>query len=231
MITVLVVDDDFRVAGIHRAVIDHQPGFTTVAVAHTGAEALDCATRFRPELILLDLYLPDMFGLDVINRIRVAGVDAEVIVISAADEYETIERAHRLGASSYLLKPFPLTELSARLVAFQQRRSATHADTVAVQAEIDQVFHPSGGGRPAPLPKGLSAETAQLVWGVLSAQPATQWSAQACAEGVGISRVSARRYMEFFAGQGRMTVSLRYGAPGRPERLFQVVDPPPPRTP
>ena len=86
MIAVMVVDDDFRVARIHSAFVDRVEGFRTVGVAANGAEALAMARRLGPDLILLDLYLPDVFGLDLINQMRVAGVEGDVIVISAANE-------------------------------------------------------------------------------------------------------------------------------------------------
>ena len=77
MITVLVVDDDFRVARIHSAFVDRVEGFRTIGVANTGQEALRLAVALVPDLILLDLYLPDVFGLDVLNRMRVAGVEGD----------------------------------------------------------------------------------------------------------------------------------------------------------
>ena len=83
MITVLVVDDDFRVARIHSAFVDRIEGFRTIGVANTGQEAIRLAVALVPDLILLDLYLPDLFGLDVLNRMRVAGVEGDAIVISA----------------------------------------------------------------------------------------------------------------------------------------------------
>ena len=100
MIAVMVVDDDFRVARIHSAFVDRVEGFRTVGVAANGAEALAMARRLGPDLILLDLYLPDVFGLDLINQMRVAGVEGDVIVISAANESETVERALKLDANS-----------------------------------------------------------------------------------------------------------------------------------
>jgi response regulator of citrate/malate metabolism len=219
VISVLVVDDDFRVARIHSAFVDRVEGFHTVGVAHTGADALHAARTLRPDLILLDLYLPDVFGLDLLNQMRVHGVDSDVIVISAANEAQTVERAVKLGVASYLLKPFTRDDLAARLAEYgAQRRSSRHR-TLGHQAEVDRIF--GRAEQAAPLPKGMSAETADLVLAALQRQD-REISAQECADAIGVSRVSARRYLEHFVQQGRLQVSLRYGSRGRPERRYQL---------
>jgi response regulator of citrate/malate metabolism len=217
VITVLVVDDDFRVARIHSAFVDRVEGFRAVGVAHTGADALTAARTLKPDLILLDLYLPDIFGLDLISRIRVEGADSEVIVISAANEFDTVERAVKLGVASYLLKPFTLDDLAARLSEYQSQHRSSRRRTLDDQAEVDRIF-----GRTeqvAPLPKGMSIETAELILALLN-QQTHELSAQECAEAIGVSRVSARRYLEHFVRKGRVQVSLRYGSRGRPERRY-----------
>lgn len=217
MITVLVVDDDFRVARIHSAFVEKVEGFRTVGVAHNGADAMAAAQNLTPDLILLDLYLPDIFGLDLINRLRVAGSDSDVIVISAANESQTVERAVKLGVASYLLKPFTLDDLTARLREYQIHQRSVRRRTLDRQAEVDRIF---GRTEPhAPLPKGMSPETADLILAALK-QGARELSAQECADAIGISRVSARRYLEHFVRSGRAQVSLRYGSPGRPERRY-----------
>ncbi|HVK34256.1 MAG TPA: response regulator [Microlunatus sp.] len=230
MITVLVVDDDFRVARIHSAFVDRIEGFRTIGVANTGQEAIRLAVALVPDLILLDLYLPDVFGLDVLNRMRVAGVEGDAIVISAANESETVERAVKLGVVNYLLKPFTADDLRQRLTYYKANRTARHPKTLTDQAAVDQLWGRTEGGRSEPLPKGLSPETAELIVHALRATEG-ELSAQECADAVGISRVSARRYLEYFAGQGTVVVSLRYGVVGRPERRYGVARPdaPPPR--
>jgi response regulator of citrate/malate metabolism len=213
----MVVDDDFRVARIHSAFVDRVEGFHTVGVAHTGADALQAARDLRPDLILLDLYLPDVFGLDLISRLRLDGADSDVIVISAANESHTVERAVKLGVASYLLKPFTLDDLAARLSEYQSQHRSSRRRTLDDQAEVDRVF-----GRTeqvAPLPKGMSIETAELILALLN-QQTHELSAQECAEAIGVSRVSARRYLEHFVRKGRVQVSLRYGSRGRPERRY-----------
>jgi response regulator of citrate/malate metabolism len=231
MISVLVVDDDFRVARIHSAFVDRLPGFRTVGVAHTGAEAIRLAVALDPDLVLLDLYLPDIFGLDVLNRMRVAGVEGDALVISAANESDTVERAVKLGVTSYLLKPFTSDDLAQRLTVYQATHEARRPATLPDQAAVDQLLvRGEAVERQVPLPKGLSPQTADLVFAAVTSTTG-ELSAQECADRVGISRVSARRYLEHFASRGTVTVTLRYGAVGRPERRYGAVAPestPPP---
>ena len=221
MISVLVADDDFRVARIHSAFVDRVDGFRTIGVATTGQEAIRLAVALVPDLILLDLYLPDIFGLDVLNRMRVAGVEGDAIVISAANESETVERAVKLGVVNYLLKPFTADDLLQRLTEYKVTRAARRPKTLSDQAAIDQLLGRAEGGRNEPLPKGLSPETAELILTALTAATG-EMSAQECADAVGIARVSARRYLEFFVQQGKVAVSLKYGTVGRPERRYAI---------
>ncbi|MFD5945495.1 response regulator [Streptomyces collinus] len=219
-IDVLVVDDDFMVARVHRAFVERVEPFRVVGTAHTGGQAIEAADELRPDLILLDLYLPDLFGLDVIPRLRTAGHDCDVMVISAATEADTVRGAVRRGVVDYLLKPFDFEDLRLRLERYAAQRGRLLTTVVRGQADVDRVL--AGAFAPAPastLPKGMSVETAGLVEQALRAADGTL-SATECAALTGVSRVSARRYLEYFHGTGSAEVSLRYGAAGRPERRY-----------
>jgi response regulator of citrate/malate metabolism len=219
---VVVVDDDFMVAEIHRKFVDRVDGFTTVGAARTGAEALAMADALQPDLILLDVYLPDMTGLEVLQRLRAQGDPVGVIVITAARELDTVSGALDGGAADYLIKPFEFPQLQAKLAAFAARADALASATGVDQSLIDSLF---GASTPAPaspddpLPKGLGAVTGQLVLDAV--RDAGEVSAAECAELVGISRVSARRYLEHFLGVGAVELRLQYGA-GRPERRYRA---------
>jgi response regulator of citrate/malate metabolism len=216
VIEVLVVDDDFMVARIHTGFVERTPGFTVTGVAHTGAQALAEAERLQPDLVLLDVYLPDVSGLDLLGALREAAPEVDVLVISAAREADTVRRALRGGIVHYLMKPFSYDDLRVRLEHYQQAYAAMageHTD----QADVDRVFGVSGADKR--LPKGFSAETLRLVEDTLRQETADVSAAEA-ASLLGISRVSARRYLEHLVETGKVEVALRYGEVGRPERRY-----------
>ncbi|MFI6493222.1 response regulator [Streptomyces sp. NPDC050564] len=194
--------------------------FRVVGAASTGERAIGAVAELRPDLVLLDLYLPDMFGLDVIPRLRTAGHDCDVMVISAAREADALRGAVRHGVVDYLLKPFDFEDLQPRLERYATQRRRLMTTVVRGQADVDRVLAgtavPTSGGT---LPKGMSVETAELIERALRGTDGTL-SAAECAALTGVSRVSARRYLEYFHSTGSADVSLHYGVAGRPERRY-----------
>jgi response regulator of citrate/malate metabolism len=220
MIDVLIVEDDFMVARIHRGFVNDVEGFRVVGTANCGEQALTAVAELHPDLVLLDLYLPDMFGLEVIPRLRSAGHDCDVLVISAARESEAVRGAVRQGVVDYLLKPFDAEDLRARLERYAARRSDLYTAVVSGQADVDRAMARVAAPAATPtLPKGMSVETAELIERELRVAEGSL-SAAECAARLGVSRVSARRYLEHFSDIGRAEVSLRYGHAGRPERRY-----------
>jgi len=219
MIRVLVVDDDFMVARIHERFVERTDGFVAVGTAGTGAAAIAAVAELEPDLVLLDVHLPDMSGIEVLRTLRADGHAVGVIMVTADRDAEIVRAALLGGAQQYLVKPFEYPELAERLRAVARSLSALRTDAEPDQSAIDQAF---GGGThgPAALPKGLSAETAASLVERLAG--AGEVSAAEAGDLVGLSRVSARRYLEHFVGTGRATVRLRYGTAGRPERRYRL---------
>jgi response regulator of citrate/malate metabolism len=220
MIRVLVVDDDFMVAKVHSGYVAKTPGFEVAGVVHTGADALRAVEELRPDLVLLDIYLPDMDGVSVLRALRsTPSSDTDVVVISAATDVDTIRAAMRGGVLHYLIKPFSYPALYDQLRHFATLHARLGALSEAGQSDVDQVF----GGRPggsSSLPKGLTQETARLVETALQHAAPDDLSAAECASRTDLSRVSARRYLEHFVTTGQADVRLRYGGTGRPERRY-----------
>lgn len=232
----LIVDDDFMVARVHRGLVERVQGFVVVGEARTGAEALSMVDDLTPDLVLLDIYLPDMSGLDVLRALRGPEIGAEhpevdVLVITAARDTETVRHTLRGGAFQYLIKPFESSELTDRLTAYRERLQELRGIGPADQEAIDRAFAAGSTGpttQRTTMPKGMSVQTADLVEGALREQaqgdPETvDLSATECAEATGVSRVSARRYLEYFAETGQAEVRLRYGTAGRPERRYRWI--------
>jgi len=225
MIDVLIVDDDFMVAKVHAGFVAALEGFRVVGTASTGAQALEDVVRLRPDLVLLDVYLPDMTGLDVLRRLRAAACPSDVIVISAARDVDSIRSALHGGVLHYLVKPFDRRTFEARLRDY----AALHSDLAeldeAGQTDVDRVFGASRGAAartPSATPKGIAPETLELVRATLAAVGADGLSATECSERTGLARVSARRYLEQLVTQQEADVRQRYGTAGRPERRFTL---------
>lgn len=223
-IDVLVVDDDFLVVKVHTRFVESVPGFRVVATAASGQAALDAVREHDPHLVLLDVHLPDMTGIEVLRRLRAEGSEVGVLMVTAAREVEQVRAARSSGAFGYLVKPFGQADLAARLVDFRSelQRLDQVDEQEAGQEDIDAIFAgPSGAGSaPAPLPKGLSAETGELV--LTAVREAGDLSASECGDVVGLARVTARRYLEHFAAAGALEGRQQYGRVGRPERRYRL---------
>ncbi|MGV9251052.1 response regulator [Streptomyces sp. NPDC003697] len=229
MIDVLVVDDDFRVAEINAQYVGRVPGFRVVARAHSAAQALTAVQGAGIDLVLLDHYLPDRTGLELVHRMREQGLGTDVIMITAASDVTTVQQAMRLGALHYLVKPFTFAALRSRLASYAAlRRTVDRVGGHGVaQEQVDRIF---GALRttPAPqapgLPSGHSEPTTDLICGVLH-DADRPLSAHEVAARTGLSRSTAQRYLRHLEQAGRLHLSLRYGDTGRPEHRYAWVAP------
>jgi len=123
--TVLVVDDDPSMRDILN-VLAHQHGFA-IQFAENGAEGLRIAEQTDVDLILLDLSLPGLTGFDVCRRLRGAGIEVPIIMVSASSDVVDVVVGLEIGADDYITKPFELRELAARINAKLRRQRTTQA--------------------------------------------------------------------------------------------------------
>jgi response regulator of citrate/malate metabolism len=220
-ITVLIVDDDPVVTATLRAQVNRVSGFKVVGVAHTGRAALAAAGRFAPRLVLLDLYLPDMPGLEVAHQLRRPDQPpTDVIVISSRKESSAVRAAMQRGALYYLVKPTRVGVVEQTLHRYAATAARLASADVVEQQEIDRIFRSLHMDQ-ATRATSISAATEQSVLDALAAA-GTDLSAHEVAEAVGFSRATARRYLEDLADRGHIEARLRYGPTGRPQHRYQI---------
>jgi response regulator of citrate/malate metabolism len=229
-VRVLVVDDDFAVCAIHRGYVESLPGFEVVGEAHRGADTLEAVATLGPDLVLLDIHLPDMSGIEVLRRLRaLPGPPVDVIAITAAREVETVRGAMAGGVVHYLVKPFALKTFRERMELYAATRTdllrrAAELGTELEQSDVDRILQSRQRTlAPPSLPKGLSARTLDLVAATLRSAEGADLSAVEVAERCGMARVSARRYLEHLERAGLAEVRPRYGQTGRPENGYRWV--------
>ena len=223
VIRVLIVEDEVITAEAHALYVGRLDGFEVAGVAHTGAEAVRLLKASlgqaaeRIDLILLDMNLPDIDGLELCRRIRAGGVDVDVIAITAVRSAEVVRASIAAGIVQYLIKPFTFGVFTDKLTSYRDFRSLfAQSPTVASQRDVDGAFAALRTSNDPGLGKGLSPETLSAV-STLLAESGGGVSARELAEEIHASRVTARRYLEYLADSGRADRAPRYGTPGRPE--------------
>jgi response regulator of citrate/malate metabolism len=222
VIRVLIVEDQPVAAEAHAEYVGRVPGFEVAGQARTGAEALRQLGRTEIDLVLLDMYLPDMHGLDLIRSMRAAGHSADVIAVTVARDASVIRAAVAYGIVYYLVKPFAFRTLHDKLEHYRQYRDrAATGQRFITQHQVDDLLAGLHGAASMDLPKGMSRESLDAVVAALD-NAGTALSAAEVAEVVGASRVTARRYLEYLAGAGLAMRQARYGTAGRPEVEYRL---------
>lgn len=222
MIRTVVVDDDFMAVLVHREFTERVPGFEVVGEARSGRAALELVDQLRPDLLLLDIYLPDVGGLEVLRQLRAEGrgADVDVIAITSAKDVDVLRGAMHLGVAHYVVKPFTFATFRERLESYAAARRQLEGTRQPGQRDVDRVFGLLRASTREGLPKGISAPTLALVVDLVRRTP-TGISAGDLAEQAGFSQGVARRYLRYLCDTGELDLRLRYGSTGRPEHVYQ----------
>jgi response regulator of citrate/malate metabolism len=228
-IRVLIVEDDLVAADALAVYLGRLPGFTVVGQARTGADSVRLLAQVPVDLVMLDIYLPDMRGLDVVRAMRSAGHTTDVIVVTRARDLAVVQGAVAYGIVHYLIKPFTFGTLRDKLQRYRAyRHQVTGSQPVAAQHEVDHLLASLHGVGQTDLPKGMSRESFDAVVAALkSSGSGAGMSAAEVAALLGASRVTARRYLEYIAEAGLAVRQARYRGAGRPEVEYRWRSPQP----
>ncbi|MFG0886325.1 response regulator [Vibrio sp. CJQ_6] len=220
---VLIIEDDVAIAQLHHKYLNQMGGFDVVGIATSQAEAEMQLEVLKPDLVLLDVYLPDGTGLDILQWVRGRNACCDVILITAARDVETLQQAMRGGVVDYLLKPVMFPRLEAALKKYQARQVELGQVADLDQGLVDKMLtaHAQSEANLQRLPKGIDAVTLDKIRHLFR-QPVCL-TADEAGERIGASRTTARRYLEYLIGSGELEADVRYGCVGRPERSYKKV--------
>ena len=223
MINVLVVEDDPMVAQLHEHYLSQIKDFELCDIAGNGDEALSLLAENSYDLLILDVFMPTMDGLQLLAKIREAGYDVDVIIVSAANDKDKIKLALRLGAVDYIIKPFEFERFNLALNNYLKRYHIVEDQTVLVQSELDKTIIRQEEQVVVSLPKGLDKNTLATVWDCIK-NIEGMFTTEEVAAMVGISRVSIRKYLEFLKTLHLLKLDLHRGSVGRPFYKYLCLD-------
>jgi len=216
LIKVLVVEDDFMVAELNKRYIELVDGFKVVSVVYDALDVLDILDNEEINLVLLDIFLPKMNGLDLLMQIRAKSKSVDVIVVTAARDNSTIMKSLRFGVIDYIIKPFDFERLSSALLSYKEFIQVMKEDSDIQQVDLDNYLLYKEHSGETLLPKGIDKNTLQRVWDEMQSFKQNFFSTEEMASQVGISRVSMRKYLDFMKDIGVLKLELFYGTVGRP---------------
>ncbi|WP_274953646.1 response regulator [Angelakisella massiliensis] len=220
-IHVMVVEDDPMVMEITCGYIQSIPGFSIAARAGSGSDALRQLVRCKVELLILDIYMPVMNGVELLRECRSRGIDADAIFLTAAKDKQMIDRALKLGAVDYLIKPFGYDRFKATLETYRHRYQCLHEQhREATQEEVDQLL---GGGKSdhGQIQKGLHEKTLDYVRECVRSCESDLISPEDLMQQLAISKSTARRYLDYLASIGEVVLQIEYGTVGRPTYRYR----------
>lgn len=220
-IRTVIVEDDPMVMQVNRQYIEDIDGFEIVGTADTGHEALSLIRKTLPDLVILDIYLPDLDGIQTLKELRTSTIPTDVILVTAARDVDTIQNAFRYGAIDYIIKPFKFSRLKSALDSYKLLNSKMNRKTSMDQDEIDDLAMNKTRMQES-LPKGLNDVTLRQVLLYLL-KNGTPLSAEEVADGIGLARVTARRYLDYLEKAGKLFLEVQYGSVGRPINRYKVI--------
>ncbi|RBW68030.1 response regulator [Bacillus taeanensis] len=222
VIEVLIVEDDQRIAEINRRFTEKIPGYQVSGIASNFEEGKELLEILQPDLVLLDVYFPDGNGIDLLWHIRQHYRTTDVMMITAAKEAGSVQEAIRGGAIDYIIKPIIFERFKNTLQRYQDYRSKIEGREALDQKEVDGLFYAvrESVTEVKNIPKGIDPLTLEKIEKVLTKYIEEGKTAEDLGQIVGVSRTTARRYLEYLVSTGAVRADLSYGAVGRPERRY-----------
>ncbi len=219
MYRIVIVEDDPMVSFVNRTYAEKDPRFQVVKTFQNGRSAFQWLVQNPVDLLILDVYMPVLTGLDLLLSLRKAGVLLDAIMVTAANDAKTIDTLLKLGVVDYLVKPFTYQRFQQALNTFCRYRETVTGEAVSQDA-LDQLLRP-GSTSPDATPKGLQPDTLDRIRTCLRSAPGQAMTSEALAHSTGLSAVTVRRYASYLVQMGEWISTMNYDTGGRPCHLYR----------
>jgi len=228
MIEVMIIEDDPMVLDINIKFLKKVEGFALIKAASNLTEAKKFMTNHKPDLILLDIYLPKENGIDFLKWLRAEEINVDVILITADKTINRVQEAFRYGARDYLIKPFTLERFEESLLRYKDRYYNFKKGNEIEQNELDKYISSSkdieeyNNNASQDLTKGLNRYTYEKIWKQVEMIGENYITAEELSETLGIARVTCRKYLEYMTKEGKVHMLIEYGKIGRPQHKYKI---------
>ncbi len=225
MYKVIIIEDDPMVASINKQYVELTPSFQVEGIFKSGITALQYLKDSDVDLIILDYYTPLMNGDEFIDQLHAAGKIPSIIMVTSANDAETVHKLISRGVIDYLVKPFEYERFKAALKRFAIRQGELEASVSDLrQTQIDRFFSGTDtSAKEAPLTKGLNRQTLSMIRTFLIENPDSVWSSEQISEQIHLSRITARRYLNYLVEIGELVSTIDYQTGGRPSIKYRYV--------
>ena len=230
MIKVLLVEDDPMVREVNRQFIERVEDFRVIAMASNGVDGYQKIIDVKPDLVIMDIFMPEQDGLVTLRKIRTNNLPVDVITVTAANDMQTIQQILHLGVYDYIMKPFTFERMQQTLLNYKNFKRLTIGVQDVTQKELDKMIHPYRDVEDhhdnelninMELPKGFNRSTLNKVFSFIK-ESKEGASADDVAAAIGVARVTARRYLDFLEKQNFIKVDVHYRGVGRPINHYFV---------
>ena len=224
---VLLIEDDPMVREVNRQFIERVEGFEVIDTASNGRIGLEKIEMLQPDLVFVDIFMPELDGVETVRALRQRQLPVDVICVTAANDVQTIQQILHLGAFDYIMKPFTFERIEKTLQHYQQFKAKFAQQGELTQQQLDaalrqeQEVQMEKFDMQEELPKGFNKATLQKVLSFLTTKQ-TGASADEVATNIGVARVTARRYLDYMEKQRLIEVDVQYGSVGRPINQYFV---------
>lgn len=218
-ISVFIVEDDPMVLEVNRNFLEKLTGFTLIGTAANGEDAITKIKNVKPNLVLLDMFLPDISGMEIMVELRSERLPCDIIMITAARDAVTIREVMRLGAVDYMVKPFRFERFQKSLQDYYKMAKKISGLNELKQDDIDEWL--GSEASEGDLPKGLNELTMkQILLGL--GKEVIPVTAEQLGKNLGMARVTVRKYLDFLAFNGKVQIDMQYGQIGRPTKYYSL---------